>query len=79
MSDFSEFLSDRAERNRAWWETVSFAELLSFTDSYYGPDDPEDAFEPVGPYTAEDLAFLADARAREGEPTWTSDDPNNSL
>lgn len=38
----------------------------------YSPEDPEDAFEPVGPYTAEDLAFIVDAQVEEGEPQWIS-------
>ena len=45
----------------------------------YSPEDPEDAFEPVGPYTAEDLAFLVDARVEGDEPTWISETQDESL
>jgi len=49
----------------AWWDHYGF----------YSPEDPEDGFEPVGPYTSEDLAFLMDARIKEDADLWTSEPP----
>ena len=43
----------------------------------YSPEDPEDAFEPVGPYTSEDLAFLVNAQVEGGEPGWISETPES--
>jgi len=46
-----------------WW-------MNEFLDDDYSPEDPEDAFEPVGTYTAEDLAFLVNAQVEGEEPSW---------
>ena len=55
-----------------WWEGMYDA----LRDGY-SPEDPEDAFEPVGPYTSEDLAFLVNAQVEGEEPAWISETPES--
>lgn len=57
-----------------WWP-----EMYEDLRDAYSPEDLEDQFEPVGPYTTEDLAFLVDAQVEEGEPEWISETQGPSL
>jgi hypothetical protein len=65
--------------NWGWVGTHFVDDVFVEPTDGYSPEDPEDAYEPVGPYTAEDIAFLVNAQVEGDVPECYSDDPNNSL